>query len=73
MTLNASKPESRPSNLLLTVTEVAQILRTTRTAIYAMVARDQIAGVTRIGRRVLFRAEDLLHWLDQNRAPSPKE
>jgi excisionase family DNA binding protein len=73
MTLNSSESDTRPSNLLLTATEVAQILRTTRTAIYAMVARGQIAGVTRIGRRVLFRAEDLLHWLDQNRAPSPKE
>ncbi len=59
--------------VLLTVDEVASMLRTTRTAVYAMVARAQIAGVTRIGRRVLFRSADLLDWLDQNRAPSPKE
>jgi len=58
---------------LLTAEEVAQLLRTTRTAVYAMVARDQIPGVIRLRRRVLFRAEDLLEWLDQNRAPSPKE
>jgi hypothetical protein len=29
--------------------------------------------VLRIRRRVLLRADDLLHWLDQKRAPSPKE
>ena len=58
---------------LLTAEEVAGLLRTTRIAVYAMVARDQIPGVTRLGRRVLFRADDLVDWLDQNRAPSPKE
>ena len=58
---------------LLTVDEAAALLRTTRKAVYAMVERSQIPGVIRIGRRVLFRAADLLHWLDQKCAPSPKE
>lgn len=62
-----------PLPLLLTVDEAAGLLRTTRTAIYAMAARRQIPGLTRLGRRVLIRSSDLLHWLDQNRAPSPKE
>lgn len=59
--------------LLLTADEAAGLLRTTRTAVYAMVARAQIPGVTRIGRRVLVRRDDLLDWLDQKRAPSPEE
>ena len=59
--------------VLLTVDEAANLLRTTRRAIYAMVARRQLPGVIRIRRRVLLRADDLLHWLDQKRAPSPKE
>lgn len=59
--------------LLMTADEAAVLLRTTRTAIYAMTARAQIPGATRIGRRILFRTDDLLEWLDQNRAPSPKE
>ena len=59
--------------LLLTVDEAAALLRTTRKAVYAMVERSQIPGVIRIGRRVLFRAADLLHWLDQKCASSPKE
>jgi hypothetical protein len=32
-----------------------------------------LPGVIRIRRRVLLRADDLLHWLDQKRAPSPEE
>jgi excisionase family DNA binding protein len=56
-----------------TVDEAAALLRTTRRAIYAMVERRQLPGVVRLGRRVLVRAHDLLHWLDQKCAPSPEE
>ena len=59
--------------LLLTAGETADLLRTTKQAIYSMIARGQLPGVTRLGRRVLVRREDLLHWLDQSRTPSPKE
>ena len=58
---------------LLTVDEAAEFLRTTRRAIYAMIARRQLPGIVRIRRRVLLRADDLLDWLDQKRAPSPEE
>ena len=59
--------------LLATVDETAALLRTTRKAIYAMIERGQLPGVIRIRRRVLIRTSSLLHWLDQKRAPSPKE
>ena len=59
--------------ILLNADETAELLRTTRRAIYAMVERRQLPGITRIGRRVLFRRADLLDWLDQKRAPSLKE
>ena len=58
---------------LLTVDEAAEFLRTTRRAIYAMIARRQLPGIVRIRRRVLLRVDDLLDWLDQKRAPSPEE
>jgi excisionase family DNA binding protein len=59
--------------LLATVDETAALLRTTRKAIYSMVERGQLPGVTRIGRRVLIRTPELLDWLCQKSAPSPKE
>ena len=67
--------ESRRTTLpvLLTVDEAADLLRTTRRAIYAMIERRQLPGVIRVRRRVLLRADDLLDWLDQKCAPSPEE
>ena len=59
--------------LLLNVDEAADLLRTSRRAIYAMIARRQLPGVVRIRRRVLVRSADLLDWLHQKRAPSPEE
>jgi excisionase family DNA binding protein len=57
---------------LLTVEEVASTyLRTSRKAVYDMVSRGQLPGVTRVGRRVLFRRDHLLAWLEERRAPSP--
>jgi len=55
---------------LLTVDDVADLLRTTRRAVYAMVERRQLPGIVRIGRRVLVRADELLHWLNQKSASS---
>jgi excisionase family DNA binding protein len=59
--------------VLLTIDEAAALLRTTRRAIYAMVERRQIPGIVRIRRRILFRTEALLDWVDQKSAPLPKE
>jgi excisionase family DNA binding protein len=62
-----------PLPMLLTIDEAADLLRTTRRAVCAMVARRQLPGVVRIRRRVLVRSADLLDWLYQKRAPSPEE
>jgi excisionase family DNA binding protein len=56
--------------VLLTSTEVAELLRTTRKAVYAMVERRQVPGVIRLGRRVLFQQHTLLDWLRQKSTPS---
>lgn len=72
-TVRRTPHRHRELPVFLTVDEAADMLRTTRRAIYAMVERRQLPGVVRLRRRVLLRADDLLHWLDQKRAPSPEE
>ena len=54
-----------PNSVLLTVAETAVLLRTSRKAIYAMVERGKLPGVVRLGKRLLFRRQDLMSWLDQ--------
>jgi excisionase family DNA binding protein len=44
---------------LLTVAEAAAFLRTTPNAVYLMISRGRLPGVTRVGRRVLVRQADL--------------
>jgi excisionase family DNA binding protein len=57
---------------LLKAEEAAALLRTSRKAIYEMVRCRRLPGVTRIGRRVLIRRDDLLDWLiEQRDVPSP--
>jgi excisionase family DNA binding protein len=58
---------------LATVDETAALLRTTRKAVYVMIERGLLPGVTRLGRRVLVRSDRLLEWVNQNCASSPKE
>jgi excisionase family DNA binding protein len=58
--------------LLLTADETAELLRTTKKGVYAMIERGQVPGVTRIGRRVLVRSDLLLHWIRQKSTPSPR-
>jgi excisionase family DNA binding protein len=65
-----TRPDGLP--IYLTPDEAAELLRTSRKAIYVMVERRQLPGATRIGRRLLVRTEVLLEWLLQQ-SPSLKE
>jgi excisionase family DNA binding protein len=62
--------DSPATPLLLTVSEVASLLRTSVKAVYALVERGQLDGVTRIGRRLLFRRDLLLNWVCQKSTSS---
>lgn len=59
--------------LLLTVPEVAALLRTSVKAIYSMKDRGQLPGVTQIGRRVLVKRQELLDFIDHNSTASSQE
>ncbi len=63
---------TRQHNLpvLLDADQVAEVLRTSKKAIYAMIERRQLPGVIRIGRRVLLREDALLDFLRQRSSPS---
>jgi excisionase family DNA binding protein len=65
--------QAAEQRVFLTVDEAAELLRTSRKVVYSLIERGQLPGVTRLGRRILIRTEDLLHWLRQKSAPSPKE
>ncbi len=52
--------------LFLTVPEVAELLRTTRKAVYTLIERGQLPGAFKLGRRVLVRRQALLDFLDHN-------
>ena len=56
--------------VLLDTAQVAEVLRTSKKAVYAMLERGQRPGAIRIGRRVLFREDALLDWLRQKSTPS---
>ena len=57
----------------LTVADVAAWLRTSPQAVYILVARCQIPGVVRLGRRILFDERELLLWINEKRARLPEE
>ena len=57
---------------LMTVPEVASVLRTSPKAIYTMIERRQLPGVLRFNRRVLVNREVLLDWVRQKATPSER-
>lgn len=57
----------------LLIPEAAELLRTSPKAVYALVDRGQLPGVRRVGRRLLISRDELLVWLDERCAVSPKE
>lgn len=55
--------------LVLTVDEVAELLRCDRKTVYSMIEQGKLPGVRKVGRSIRIAREPLLAWLRQD-APS---
>lgn len=55
---------------VLTVDEVAALLRVDRKSIYAAVARGEVPGVLRLGRLIRFSREVVLRWIREGQTSS---
>jgi hypothetical protein len=64
-------PATAAEPLLMSVAEVAVLFGKKPGAIYKMIERNQLAGVTRVAGRVYVRRADLLRSLAEGRVPSP--
>ena len=71
--VQVSMNELRGLPPLLTAQDAAELLRISRKAVYIMADRGQIPGVTHVGRRLRFRRDDVIRWLNESRASSLKE
>lgn len=56
--------------LVLTVDEVAHLLKVNRKTIYEMVNRNQLPGVVRVGRKIRISAQAVVSWLNGQGRPS---
>jgi len=59
------KGKSFESNYFLKVQEVADLLRTSKKAIYSMYEKGLLPGGKKIGRRLLFYRDILIEWLEE--------
>ena len=57
---------------LYTAEEVAGLLGCSQKAVYAKASRGQLPGVFRVGRSLRFRGRELLPFILEGRAPSPR-
>lgn len=77
--VQAGSPSSSPlegqlplDKAVYTAEEVSRLLRCSPKAVYAKVSRGQLPGAFRVGRSLLFRGSELLRFILEGRAPSPR-
>ncbi len=67
-----TQDEAFNSHLLLTVNEVALLLRLTPKGIYSLIENRRIPFI-KISNRVRFLQADVISWLQKNRVPALEE
>ena len=50
--------------MVMTVDEVASMLRLNRKTVYEMISKGQIPGVVRTGRKIRISRQAVLNWID---------
>lgn len=68
----ASEISRAAAGALLTVPEVARVLRISRAQAYQLAQRGDLPGVVHIGRCVRVSADALQDWIDREAAHSPR-
>jgi excisionase family DNA binding protein len=56
-----------PPPVYLTADEAAELLRTTRKAVYDMASRGKLPGLRRFGRRLLINRKELLAAVEKSK------
>ena len=59
-----------PLPVFLKPDEAADLLRTTRKAIYVMIERKRLPGARKFGKRILIRSAELVEFIDQQAVSS---
>jgi len=54
-----------PLPTVITVDELAELLRVDRKTIYSLIARSELPGVRRLGRAVRIHRDTVLAWVEQ--------
>ncbi len=70
--VSGSLDECEQLPILLTVEELAQLLRLTRKGVYGLVSQRRIPHL-KVGRVVRFKRTDVLDWLQGNRVAALEE
>ncbi len=63
-------PETLP--LILTIPELAQLLRISRASAYRLAASGQMPGVARLGKTLRAHRDAVLRWLEQGSVSAGK-
>jgi excisionase family DNA binding protein len=66
----SSKPEAA-THPVLTVDELAELLRCNRKTVYAAIARGEIPGVRRLGGAIRIHRDTVLTWLGHGQVRAP--
>lgn len=60
-------------NELLTIDEVCDILKCSKPTLYAKHSRNELPGVSKVGKRLLFNRQVLLEWIASTESKTTKQ